>query len=104
MLRSGVVSVAYLRSSGHDVAFVDPLFARGTVVPAVVPDVEVGAEPYVVLGFSALDPLVAQGASAYFDPHACASLWIALICAFACTFGASSFALLSFALGFASAP
>ena len=68
MLRSGVVSVAYLRGSGQDVAFVDSVFTRSTVVPAVVPDVEVGAEPYAVLGFSALDPLVAQGASAYLDP------------------------------------
>ena len=105
MLRSGVVSIADLRGCGHDVAFVDSVFARSTVVPAVVPDVEVCAEPCAVLGFSALDPLVAQGASAYLDPaFACASLWIALICTFAWAFGALPFAFLSLALSSASAP
>ena len=105
MLRSGVVSIADLRGCGHDVAFVDSVFARSTVVPAVVPDVEETAEPCAVLGFSALDPLVVQGASADLDPaFACASLSSALGCTFARAFGALTFAFLALALSSASAP
>ena len=105
MHRSGVIAVADLRGSCHDVALVDTMLAGGAVVPAVVPDVEETAEPCAVLGFSALDPLVVQGASADLDPaFACASLWIALICTFAWAFGALPFAFLSLALSSASAP
>ena len=62
MHRSGVIAVADLRSSCHDVALVDTMLAGGAVVPAVVPDVEVSAKPDVVFGLGALNSLVVQRA------------------------------------------
>ena len=96
MHRSGVIAVADLRSSSHDVALVDTILAGGAVVPAVVPDVEVGAKPYVVFGFSALNPLVVQRAGAYLDPHACTTPW-GYFAAFAAALTAFAAALSPFA-------
>ena len=104
MLRRGVISIADLRGCDHDVAFVDSVFARSTVVPAVVPDVEETAEPCAVLGLSALDPVVVQGASTDLDPAFACALGSALSCTFALALRALTLAFLALALGSASAP
>ena len=103
MHRSGVIAVADLRGSCHDVALVDTMLAGGAVVPAVVPDVEVSAKPGVVFGLGALNSLVVQRAGADPDSHASTAFTSAFFsfAAFA-AFAAALFSFAAFAATFVS--